>query len=249
MWWICATLGCGFSIVNISSAIFDCSAPDLDSCPDESLPEFAFIGRSNVGKSSLLNLLAGEQGLARVSPTPGFTKLINIFTMNKCWRLVDLPGYGFAHAARKDKARFNGAVANYLEHRTNLCLVFALVDSGLAPQSIDLEFVEWLVRHEVPFALIFTKTDKVPALTAQSNIAAFTNRISAWFEKLPAVLTCSAVSGQGRQELLGVINESMTAINATLGQSREPTEISPSLNSQPRVQEDRKRRPDRNRPW
>jgi GTP-binding protein len=83
--------------VNISSAIFDCSAPDLDSCPDESLPEFAFIGRSNVGKSSLLNMLAGEQGLARVSPTPGFTKLINLFTMNKCWRLVDLPGYGFAH--------------------------------------------------------------------------------------------------------------------------------------------------------
>ena len=98
---ICATLGCEFSIVNISSAIFDCSAPDLDSCPDESLPEFAFIGRSNVGKSSLLNMLAGEQGLARVSPTPGFTKLINLFTMNKCWRLVDLPGYGFAQVARK----------------------------------------------------------------------------------------------------------------------------------------------------
>ena len=159
---ICATLGCAFSIVNISSAIFDCSAPDLDSCPDESLPEFAFIGRSNVGKSSLLNLLAGEQGLARVSSTPGFTKLINIFTMNKCWRLVDLPGYGFAQVARKHKARFNEAAADYLEHRPNLCLVFALIDSGLAPQAIDLEFVEWLVRHAVPFVLVFTKTDKVP---------------------------------------------------------------------------------------
>src|SRR5690349_15239010 len=154
--WICATLGCGFSIVNISSAIFDCSAPDLDSCPDESLPEFAFIGRSNVGKSSLLNMLAGEQGMARVSSTPGFTKLINIFTMNKCWRLVDLPGYGFAQGARKHRARFNEAVADYLQHRTNLCLVFALIDSSLAPQEIDLEFVEWLVRHAVPFVLVFT---------------------------------------------------------------------------------------------
>src|SRR3954471_21107029 len=93
-------------IMNISSAIFHCSAPDLSSCPDESLPKFAFIGRSNVGKSSLLNMLAGEQGLAHASPTPGFTKLINIFTINKCWRLVDLPGYGFAQVARKHKARF-----------------------------------------------------------------------------------------------------------------------------------------------
>jgi len=117
-------MGCGFSIVNISSAIFDCSAPDLDSCPDESLPEFAFIGRSNVGKSSLLNMLAGEQGLARVSPTPGFTKLINLFTMNKGWRLVDLPGYGFAHGARKDRARFNLTVNDYLENPTRLVLVF-----------------------------------------------------------------------------------------------------------------------------
>src|SRR5512140_825211 len=107
-------MGCEFSIVNISSAIFDCSAPDLASCPDESLPEFAFIGRSNVGKSSLLNLLAGKAALARVSPVPGFTRLINIFTMNKTWRLVDLPGYGFAQVAREDRALFNEAVNDYL---------------------------------------------------------------------------------------------------------------------------------------
>src|SRR6476659_10144948 len=100
-------MDCAFSIVNISSAIFDRSAPDLDSCPDESLPEFAFIGRSNVGKSSLLNMLSGKDGLARISPVPGFTKLINIFTMNKTWRLVDLPGYGFAKVAREDRALFN----------------------------------------------------------------------------------------------------------------------------------------------
>ena len=243
---MCATVWCAFSIVNISSAIFDCSAPDSDSYPDESLPEFAFIGRSNVGKSSLLNMLAGEQGMARVSSTPGFTKLINIFTMNKCWRLVDLPGYGFAHGARKHRARFNEAVANYLEHRTNLCLVFALIESGLAPQEIDLEFVEWLVRHAVPFVLVFTKTDKVSAATVKANVAAFTDRISAWFEKLPAGFTCSAETRQGRHELLGVIDEQLTTINAESGRARVHAE-SPS--PQTGVGESRKRRPDLNRPW
>jgi len=235
--------------VNISSAIFDCSAPDLGSCPDESLPEFAFIGRSNVGKSSLLNMLAGEEGLARVSPTPGFTKLINLFTMNRCWRLVDLPGYGFTQGARKDRARFNQTVSDYLENRPNLCLVFALIESGLAPQRIDLEFVEWLVRHSVPFVLVFTKTDKVPAATAQENIAAFTDRISAWFEKLPAILTCSAATRQGRQALLGVIDDQMTAIKAASIPTQAPAESLPDLSAEARARENRKRRPDLNRPW
>ncbi len=239
-------MSCGFSIVNISSAIFDCSAPDLDSCPDELLPEFAFIGRSNVGKSSLLNMLAGEEGMARVSPRPGFTKLINIFTMNKCWRLVDLPGYGFAHGARKNSARFNKAVAEYLEHRTNLCLVFALIEAGLGPQKIDLEFVEWLARRAVPFVLVFTKTDKVSVATVQANVAAFTARISIWFEKLPAGFTCSAQTGQGRRELLGVIDEQMTAINIASNRAlihpEDPRPHAP-------VREIRKRRPDLNRPW
>ncbi len=242
-------MDCVFFIVNISSAIFDCSAPDLDSCPDESLPEFAFIGRSNVGKSSLLNMLAGEQGLARVSTTPGFTKLINLFTMNKCWRLVDLPGYGFTQGARKDRARFNHAVNDYLEHRPNLCLVFALIESGLAPQAIDLEFVEWLVRRAVPFVFVFTKTDKVPAATAQTNMAAFAERISAWFEKPPAVFTCSATTRQGRQELLAVIDQEMKEINTSSIRARAPAESSPNLSLQARLRENRKRRPDRNRPW
>ena len=115
-------------------------------------------------------------------------------------------------------------MADYLENRTNLCLVFALIDSGLAPQEIDLEFVEWLVRHAVPFVLVFTKTDKVSAPTVQANIAAFTDRISAWFEKLPAVFTCSAETRQGRQELLGVIDEQMTAINAASRRARVQAE-------------------------
>src|SRR5208282_2161616 len=109
-----------------------------------------------------------------------------------------------AHVAREDRARFNQSVNDYLENRPNLCLVFALIESGLAPQEIDLEFVEWLVRRAVPFVLVFAKTDKVSAATVQTNIAAFTDRVSAWFEKLPAVFTCSAETGQGRQELLGV---------------------------------------------
>jgi GTP-binding protein len=227
-------------LVNISSAIFDCSAPHLDSCPDESLPEFAFIGRSNVGKSSLLNMLTGKENLARVSPTPGFTKLINFFTINKSWRLVDLPGYGYAELARKDSARFNRAVLNYLEHRTNLCSVFALIESALPPQPIDLEFIEWLTRKAVPFVLVFTKTDKVPAASAQANVAAFMEQISAWYEKPPTAFSCSAESGEGRAELLGVIDEAMTAIQAEQRQSTSAEADRPPP---------RKPRPDRHRPW
>ena len=234
--------------MNISSAIFDCSAPSLDSCPDESLPEFAFIGRSNVGKSSLLNMLAGKENLARVSATPGFTKLINMFTMNKSWRLVDLPGYGFAQVARKDSARFNNAVLHYIEHRTNLCSVFALIESALPPQAIDLEFIEWLTQKAVPFVLVFTKTDKVAPATAQANIAAFMERIAGWYEKPPASFTCSAETGKGRAELLGVIDEAMAAIEAER-KTMLAAEDSLGESPQPRTQEIRKKRPDLDRPW
>lgn len=209
--------------MNISSAIFDRSAPDLASCPDESLPEFAFIGRSNVGKSSLLNMLAGKDGLARVSPTPGFTKLINIFTMNKNWRLVDLPGYGFAQVARKDSARFNEAVLEYLQHRKNLACVFALIDSTLPPQKIDLEFLEWMTGHSLPFVLVFTKTDRVSSAKVQENIAAFTDRIAPWFQKLPEVFTCSSMTEAGRRELLGMIDRSLAEMPVEDAAEAEPS--------------------------
>jgi GTP-binding protein len=210
--------------MNISSAIFDRSAPNLGSCPDESLPEFAFIGRSNVGKSSLLNMLAGKGVLARVSATPGHTKMINIFTMNKTWRLVDLPGYGYAHVAQKDRSRFNHAVAEYLQHRGNLCCVFALIDSGLPPQAIDLEFVRWLTSHSIPFALVFTKTDRVTPAKVQANIAAFTDRISEWFEMLPEMFTCSIAGTRGRRDLLGLIERSITAQKEASPQPEQPRE-------------------------
>jgi GTP-binding protein len=197
------------------------------------LPEFAFIGRSNVGKSSLLNMLAGKNALARVSPVPGFTKLINIFTINKTWRLVDLPGYGFAQTARADRTLFNKAVNNYLKHRPNLCCVFALLDSGLAPQEIDLSFVEWLARHAVPFVLVFTKTDRGTPEEVRANIAAFTARIAGWFEKLPEILQCSSTTGQGRSELLGVIAATLAAGPAesepTPPTAPLPPEVEPSF--------------------
>lgn len=208
--------------MNISSATFHCSAPDLDSCPDESLPEFAFIGRSNVGKSSLLNFLAGKQDLARVSPTPGFTKLINFFTMSKTWRLVDLPGYGYAHLARKHSSQFNRAVTHYLEHRPNLYCVFTLIDSGLPPQDIDLEFVEWLANHTIPFVLVFTKTDKVKPAKVEANIAAFKERISEWCETLPEIFVCSAEAKLGRGKLLAMIGEAIAAGKAA--EADEPDE-------------------------
>ena len=195
--------------MKISSAIFDCSASDLDSCPDESLPEFAFIGRSNVGKSSLLNFLAGKRELARVSRTPGFTKLINFFTINESWRLVDLPGYGFAEVARQDKARFNEAVNEYLMQRPNLHCIFALIDSGLPPQKIDVEFVEWLAGNGISFVLVFTKTDKVGAARVQANIAAFKEHISECCGLPPTILTCSATARLGRGELLAVLKEAV----------------------------------------
>jgi len=235
--------------VNISSATFDCSAPDLDSCPDEALPEFAFIGRSNVGKSSLLNMLSGRQDLARVSRTPGFTKHINLFTINEDWRLVDLPGYGYARVARKDRSRFNQAVGRYLTHRPNLCCVFALIESGLPPQAMDVEFVEWLARNAVPFVLVFTKTDKVSALKVQTNIGTFTDRIAEWFVKPPAMFICSATKGQGRRELLGVIDEMLTALQAQSGKAQVSPEGVPATPRKPSARERRKRRPDITRPW
>lgn len=241
--------------VNISSAIFDCSAPDLDSCPDESLPEFAFIGRSNAGKSSLLNMLSGKRDLARVSPTPGFTKLINIFTMNKTWRLVDLPGYGFAHIAREHSARFNKAVSHYLKNRPNLCCVFALIDSGLTPQTIDLEFVEWLAGNSIPFVLVFTKTDKVTAEKVASNIKAFKDQISGWFEKMPLIFTCSSVKNQGRAELLAVVSEALAGMQVEKEQSSQDTKADPEgaeqsqATNQKAGEGGRKRKLNPHRPW
>jgi GTP-binding protein len=195
--------------MNITSAVFDLSAPDLESCPPGGRLEFAFIGRSNVGKSSLLNMLSGKKDLARVSVTPGFTKTINFFIMNGDWLLVDLPGYGFAQVARENRAKFNDAVTDYIVNRSSLACVFVLLDARHEPQAIDLEFVHWLGDRTTRFVLVFTKTDKVTAKQLQTNIGLFKEQLAAWWEDLPAIFTTSSVTRQGRAELLDHIEKTL----------------------------------------
>jgi GTP-binding protein len=196
--------------MNTTTAKFLLGAPDLASCPDDTLPEFAFAGRSNVGKSSLLNLLVGKRDLANVSATPGHTKQINFFTINDSWRLVDLPGYGYAHVERKERSRFNESVAEYLRDRENLALVFALVDASLPPQPIDLEFIEGLIDYEVPFVLVFTKTDRVSSDKLREHIDALRTKLAEWCKTPPEIFTCSAVNRQGRHAILSLIESILT---------------------------------------
>ncbi|MEP6664299.1 MAG: ribosome biogenesis GTP-binding protein YihA/YsxC, partial [Verrucomicrobiota bacterium] len=209
--------------MNITSAAFNCSAPNLESCPETVLPEFAFIGRSNVGKSSLLNALTGRKDLAKVSKTPGHTKMINFFTINNRWRLVDLPGYGFAHVARANKEKFNHAVNDYLVNRENLMGVFVLIDSRHEPQKIDLEFVHWLGSKSVSIVLVFTKTDKSKPGRVQKNIELFKESILESFEELPEIFTCSSVTKSGLSELLEVIDAALAGKPEVELESDSPT--------------------------
>ena len=195
--------------MHIKSATFQISAPSLEACPVSELPEFAFVGRSNVGKSSLLNMLVGGKTLAKVSATPGHTQLINFFSMNGEWSLVDLPGYGFAKTAGPDRERFQDMIATYLSGRTNLARVFVLIDSRHRPQQIDLDFIQWLTSVAVPVALVFTKTDLMKAGAVQKNIDLFREEVSAWCEIPPRIFTSSSTTGTGRRELLECIEQSL----------------------------------------
>ena len=196
------------------AAKFLISAPHLDSCPALEVPEFAFIGRSNVGKSSLLNMLAGVKALAKVSATPGHTQLINFFTVGPTWTLVDLPGYGYALKARTERDRFQQMIAGYLCGRASLNCVFVLIDSRHEPQTIDLEFVGWLLGERVPFALVFSKADKVKPGRVQANIELFQAKIAPWCEELPRVFITSAETRAGRPELLAFIRERVASAAA-----------------------------------
>ena len=193
------------------------SAPDLRACPRWALPEFAFIGRSNVGKSSLINLLTGRRDLAKVSATPGKTQLINFFVINGAWSLVDLPGYGYAEVGRQRRLEFNQAVAEFLSGRRNLRGVFVLIDSRLDPQPIDLEFLQWLEGCQVPFALVFTKTDKQSATQTRTKIAGFTAAMRTWRAELPSVLVSSSKTGAGRSDVLGYIAKLLAANDSAAG--------------------------------
>jgi len=195
--------------MKIKSATFQTSAPSFASCPRSALPEFAFIGRSNVGKSSLLNLLAEKKDLALVSDLPGKTKLINFFTINNTWSLVDLPGYGYAKVAKTDRIEFNTAVRDYLGQRTNLQRVFALIDSRLEPQEMDLKFVHWLGTNDVPFALVFTKVDKQAAQHTRNAIDRFKLAMARSTAAQPPIFATSTTTKTGRSELLAFIEASL----------------------------------------
>lgn len=193
--------------MKITSAVFNTSSLDLAGCPEPTLPEFSLIGRSNVGKSSLLNMLTGNGKLAKVSQTPGHTKLINFFTINKSWRLVDLPGYGYAKVKREDQSRFNQSVADYLACRENMPCVFVLIDSSIPPQQMDLEFLHWLMQVAAPFALIFTKIDKISPTRLKNSIAEFIAEMNNFSENLPPIFTCSAKNKDGQKEILDFVQK------------------------------------------
>ena len=197
--------------MQIKSATFEISSPDYESCPESKLPEFAFIGRSNVGKSSLINTLSNIKDLAIVSSKPGRTRLINFFLMNKKWTLVDLPGYGYAKASGQARGKFNEFVSDYLAQRKNLSCVFVLIDARLTPQKIDLEFTSWLVEYEIPFVLVYTKTDKVKPTLMQEHIELFKESMLEYCTTLPRIYTCSAKTSYGRGEILNFIDQAVRA--------------------------------------
>jgi GTP-binding protein len=197
------------SRMKIISAAFETSATDLHSCPTRPRPEFALIGRSNVGKSSLVNSITHRKELARTSNTPGKTQLINFFLINEAWRLVDLPGYGYAKVGEQQRLDFNAVVAEFLSDRETLRRVFVLIDSRLPPQPVDIEFIRWLEGVGRPFALVFTKMDKHSATQGRASIERFQERMRDWRTELPAMIMSSAETGAGRADLLRHIGEDL----------------------------------------
>jgi GTP-binding protein len=190
----------------IKSAEFICSNTQISRLPPPTKPEYAFIGRSNVGKSSLINMLTQKKGLAKTSQTPGKTQLINHFYVNESWYIVDLPGYGYARASKTQKATWNKFIQTYLDKRESLQCVMVLIDSRLEPQKIDLEFCSWLGEKGLPFALVFTKADKQSSVKTDQNIAKFRKAILDMFEEAPQHFITSSETMLGRDEILGFIS-------------------------------------------
>ena len=193
--------------MKINTAEFIISNSEVDKCPKDFLPEYAFIGRSNVGKSSLINMLVQKKGLAKTSQTPGKTQLINHFLINENWQLVDLPGYGYAKTSRSNRADWEKFISYYLRHRENLQCVFTLIDSRLTPQKIDLEFCSWLGENGIPFVLVFTKADKQSKVKSDQNMAKFKKAILELFEEAPQQFITSAETEEGRDKLLAFIDD------------------------------------------
>ena len=199
--------------MNISFAEFTLSSPRESLCPKDNKPEFAFIGRSNVGKSSLINMLTNRKGLAKTSATPGKTLLINHFIINKQWYLVDLPGYGFAKRSKCVLQKLEQMISGYILQREQLVNLFVLVDIRLEPQKIDLEFIEWLGQSGVPFSIVFTKADKLSNSKVNTNVEAYKKTLLETWEELPPIFVTSAEKKTGRDELLGYIEEILKGNN------------------------------------
>ena len=193
--------------MEIKSAEFVISNTDVKKCPDNGLPEYAFIGRSNVGKSSLINMLTNRKGLAMTSSKPGKTLLINHFVINDNWYLVDLPGYGYATAGKSMREKLKDIIESYILYREELTCLFVLIDCRHDPQPIDIEFMEWLGENGIPFSIIFTKIDKLSKSKLSENLKAYRDKLfETWEELLPIFIT-SSEKGQGREELLGYIDQ------------------------------------------
>ena len=196
----------------IKSAEFVISNSRVEKCPTTGLPEYAFIGRSNVGKSSLINMLTARKGLAMTSQKPGKTQLINHFIINDAWYLVDLPGYGYARLGKDSRDSLRRLIEDYVLERKELVLLFVLLDCRHDPQKIDLEFIQWLGEEGVPFALVFTKADKLSKGRLAANVEAYKAKLHEEWEELPPIFVTSSEERMGRDELLGYIEE----INTTL---------------------------------
>lgn len=193
--------------MEITKAEFVISNTDIKLCPVPNKPEYAFIGRSNVGKSSLINMLCNRKKLAKTSSTPGKTQLINHFLINEAWYLVDLPGYGYAKIGKKHSRTWEKFIIDYITQRENLLNVFVLVDSRLSPQKIDMEFMEWLGENEIPFSIIFTKLDKLNSTGKKTFLESYQNKMLESWTEMPPVFISSSVSNDGKEEILAYIDE------------------------------------------
>ncbi len=200
--------------MKITSAEFVMSNSDVAKCPKDRLPEYAFIGRSNVGKSSLINMLMQRKSLAKTSGRPGKTQLINHFLINKNWYLVDLPGYGYARVSKSSKKTFQKFITDYFEKRQQLVLGFVLIDCRHEPQPIDLEFMHWMGESQIPFSIIFTKADKLKPNALTRNLEIYTQKLLETWEEMPQYFVTSSSNGDGRDEVLAYINQINTDLIA-----------------------------------
>ena len=200
--------------MDITNAEFVISNTDVKKCPAGTFPEYAFIGRSNVGKSSLINMLTGRKGLAMTSATPGKTMLINHFLINNSWYLVDLPGYGYARRGQKGQEQIRTIIEDYILEREQMTNLFVLIDSRLEPQKIDLEFMEWLGENGIPFAIIFTKADKLKGGRLKINISAYLRELRKQWEELPPYFITSSEERLGRTEVLNYIESINKELNS-----------------------------------